>query len=78
MKMNEYLENDKKKICEWIMSLDIDNYYELCCVLVDNLNMVDKKLFYSCCECKKEHGDVCEHDPDFCKKMFIKHYMKNI
>lgn len=69
------MDEDKKKLCDWIMSMDIEDFYSVCSLLEENYEFTGKQLFYSCQECGKEHSDVCcASDVGMCKEFFIKHY----
>lgn len=71
---SEFLEIDKNKICDWIMHMDVDDFYDLCCALSDQFEFTGEQLFYSCSECGNEHGDICEYHSDACKYFFVEHY----
>lgn len=71
------MDEDKKKICDWIMSMDVDDFYDLCVCLTEGFEFTREQIFYSCQECCKEHSEECEHDGENCKEFFVKHYTKD-
>lgn len=68
------LDVDKKNICDWIMRMDVDDFYCLTCALSDNFEFTGLPLFYSCEVCGNEHEDSCEGDCSLCEKFFKEHY----
>ncbi len=72
------MDEDKKKICDWIMNMDVDDFYDLCECLREGFEFTGEQPFYSCEECEKEHSEECEHSEDKCKKFFVGHYTKEL
>lgn len=68
------LEYDKQKVCDWILKMDVDDFYCLTCALSDNFEFTGLPLFYSCEVCGNEHEDFCEGDCSCCEKFFKEHY----
>ena len=74
------MDTDKKKICDWIMNMNIDDFYEFCICLSEGYEFTEEQLYYSCRECKKEHSEECEECEgcddclEKCKEFFVKHY----
>ncbi len=68
------MDEDKKKICEWIMDMDVDAFYDLCICLTEGFEFTGNQLFYSCQECEKEHSEECNGCLEKCKEFFVKHY----
>ena len=75
-----HLQEDKEKICKWIMDMDIDDFYDLTISLTDSyINEkihIDTPLFYNCSMCEKENRKECEETENKCKELFIRHYTK--
>lgn len=71
------MDEDKKKICDWIMTMDVDDFYNLCVSLTEGFDFTGEQLFYSCQECGKEHSEECNCGEDDCKEFFVKHYTEH-
>lgn len=73
------MDEDKKKICDWIMNMDIDDFYDLCECLAEGFEFTGEQPFYPCSKCAEEHSEECDKgiDTEMCKEFFVEHYMKS-
>lgn len=70
------MDEDKKKLCDWITSMTVDEFYEFCDNLEDCYEFTGEQLFYSCEKCCEEHFEDCRFGVDdaLCKQFFYEHY----